>query len=101
MTPPSEPWDASYPASSPSFYPSSELEDWSYSPAPSSARTITKLVPYRLRKVGPEGGEQEHAGPASKLTRDERAAMALRLPFSVQAIIQYSMEEFAEMINSW
>ena len=36
-----------------------------------------------------------------KLTRDERAALNLRLPFPVSNIISSSMEEFGEMLNTW
>jgi hypothetical protein len=52
-------------------------------------------MPYRLRKVG------DSPGPRHKLTRDERAAMNIRLPFAVQLIISSSMEEFGDMLNSW
>ena len=117
-------WDS---ASSQSFYPGPDQEDWgSYQQQPTqqqhNPRIVTKLMPYRLRKVDPGCREDEvgfltlnivsHISDPHrvchqdrpvphKLTRDERAAFNLRLPFSVSSIISSSMEEFGEMLNTW
>ena len=78
------------------------FQDWEYIP-PGPSRVVTKLVPYRLRKVGSDGrGEcPRHMRPKDRMTRDERTAFNLQLPFSVKAITDSSMEEFGELLNSW
>ena len=60
------------------------------------SRTVTKLVPYRIKKIEcPNKDEESHC-----LTRDERAAKNLNIPFSVQYIINCSMEEFTDILNN-
>ena len=78
------------------------MQDWDYLPL-RQPRVVTKLVPYRLRKVGSDGrGEcPSHMRPNHKMTRDERTACKLQLPFSIKAITESSMEEFGELMNSW
>ena len=78
------------------------MQDWNYLP-PGQPRVVTKLVPYRLRKVGSDGREEcpSHIRPNHRMTRDERTAFNLQLPFSVKAITDSSMEEFGELLNSW
>ena len=59
-------------------------------------RTVTKLVPYRIKKIETEKKKEE----SRRLTRDERAAKNLNIPFSVQYIINCSMEEFTDILNN-
>ena len=74
------------------------MQDWDYLP-PGKPRVVTKLVPYRLRKVGSEC--PSNMRPKHSMTRDERIAFNLQLPFSVKTITDSSMEEFGELLNSW
>ena len=39
--------------------------------------------------------------PKHSMTRDERTAFNLQLPFTVKTITDSSMEEFGELLNSW
>ena len=66
-------------------------------------RLVTKLVPYRLRKVGHDGREKcpSHMRPKLSITRDRCTAFNLHLPFSLKAITDSLMEEFGELLNSW
>ena len=59
-------------------------------------RTVTKLVPYRIKKIEKENKEVE----SSRLTRYERGAKNLNIPFSVHYIINCSMEEFTDILNN-
>ena len=59
-------------------------------------RTVTKLVPYRIKKIETEKEKEE----SRRLTRDEREAKNLNITFSVQYIINCSMEEFTDILNN-
>ena len=78
------------------------MQDWDYIPT-DQPRLVINLVPYRLRKVGPDGREEfpSHRRPNHRMTRDEGNASNLQLPFPVKAITDSSMEEFKELLNSW
>jgi hypothetical protein len=62
----------------------------------SQPKTVTKLVPYRIKKIESQNKEEE----SRRLTRDERAAKNLNIPFFVQYIINCSMEEFTGILNN-
>jgi len=56
----------------------------------------TKLVPYRIRRI-----EKENKPDLTqRLTRDEKAAKNLNIPYSVSYIINCSMEEFNDILNN-
>ena len=59
-------------------------------------KAVTKLVPYRIKKIETEKEKEE----SRRLTRDERAVKNLNIPFSVQYIINCSMEEFTDILNN-
>ena len=59
-------------------------------------RTVTKLVPYRLKRIQPE---EEAAPPPQRFSRDEKAARQLNIPYSVNFLINCGMEEFTDLIN--
>jgi len=63
---------------------------------PGQHRTVTKLVPYRIKKIEKEN-KPEHS---QRLTRDERAAKNINIPYTVQYIINCSMEEFNDILNN-
>ena len=54
------------------------------------------MVPYRIKKIEKENKEEE----SRRLTRDERGAKNLNIPFSVHYIINCSMEEFTDILNN-
>jgi predicted DNA-binding ArsR family transcriptional regulator len=59
-------------------------------------RAATKLVPYRIKKIGKENDTYQFP----RLTRDEKPAKNLNIPYSVQFIITCSMEEFNDILNN-
>ena len=59
-------------------------------------RIVTKLVPYRIKKIETEKEKEE----SRRFTRDERAAKNLNIPFSIQYIINCSMDEFTDILNN-
>ena len=59
-------------------------------------RTVTKLVPFRIKKIETEKEKEE----SRRFTRDERAAKNLNIPFSIQYIINCSMDEFTDILNN-
>ena len=59
-------------------------------------RAVTKLVPSGIKKIGKEND----SGQFRHLTRDEKAAKYLNIPYSVQFIITCSMEEFNDILNN-
>ena len=70
------------------------MDDLSY-PATSLPRTVTKLVPYRIKKI-----HTNYSEVSRRLTRDERATRDLDIPYSVMFIINCSMEEFCDILNN-
>jgi len=56
----------------------------------------TKLVPYRIKKIEKENKPDQ----SQRLTRDEKAAQSLNIPYSVHFIINCSMEEFNDILNN-
>ena len=56
----------------------------------------TKLVPYRIRRIEKENKPDQ----PQRLTRDEKAAKNLNIPYSVSYIINCSMEEFNDILNN-
>ena len=71
------------------------MDELSY-PATSISRTVTKLVPYRIKKIHKENDSEV----SRRLTRDERAARDLDISYSVFFIINCSMEEFSDILNN-
>ena len=63
-------------------------------PKHNQSQTVTQLVPYRVKKI--ENAKEQ----SSLLSRDERAAKNLHIPYSVQFIINCSMEEFTDLLNN-
>ena len=59
-------------------------------------RIVTKLVPFRIKKIETEKEKEE----SRRFTRDERAAKNLNIPFSIQYIINCSMEEFTDILDN-
>ena len=59
-------------------------------------RIVTKLVPFRIKKIETEKEKEE----SRRFTRDERAAKNLNIPFSIQYIINCSMEEFTDILSN-
>ena len=57
---------------------------------------VTKVVPYRIKNIG----EENDSDQSRRLTRDEKAAKNLNIPYSVQFIITCSMEEFNDILNN-
>ena len=57
-------------------------------------RIVTQLVPYRIKRIGKEEGQTR------RLTRDEKAAKNLNIPYTVNFIINCSMEEFADILSN-
>jgi hypothetical protein len=56
---------------------------------------MTAFVPYRIKKVSPNTNPAKASKPP--LTRDERIAKNLKIPFSVDFIINCSTDEFNEL----
>ena len=73
---------------------SMQMEKYPY-PVSSLPRTVTKLVPYRIKKI-----QKENQYDSRRLTRDERAARDLNIPYTIQFIINCSMEEFNDILNN-
>ena len=59
-------------------------------------KAVTKLVAYRIKKIGKENDSDK----SRRLTRDEKAAKNLNIPYSVHFIITCSMEEFNDILNN-
>jgi len=57
-------------------------------------RTVTAFVPYRIKRVSPVRGV--HSAIRSPQTRDERMVKNMKIPFSVDFIINSSTEQFNE-----
>ena len=60
------------------------------------SRAVTKLVPYRIKKIGHKNDSDQ----SRRLTRDEKVAKNMNIPYSVQFIIDCSMEEFNDILNN-
>lgn len=62
-------------------------------------KTVTRLVPYRIKKIdGCEG-----SGDSVKKyrpTRDEKAVLAQNIPYTVDYIINCSMDHFNDILNN-
>ena len=63
-------------------------------PASNLPKAVAKLVPYRIKKIS-KANDQSH-----RMTRDERVAQNLNIPYSVQFIINCSIEEFNDILNN-
>ena len=63
-------------------------------PASNLPKAVAKLVPYRIKKIS-KANDQSH-----RMTRDERVAQNLNIPYSVKFIISSSMEEFNDILNN-
>merc|ERR1719322_707606 len=62
-------------------------------------KTVTRLVPYRIKKIESELG----ASPATRkerATKDEKAARLHNLPYTVDFIINCNMDEFGDILNN-
>ena len=57
-------------------------------------RTVTAFVPYRIKRVSPV--QSGHPAIRSPQTRDERMVKNMKIPFSVDFIINSSTEQFNE-----
>merc|ERR1719186_2119302 len=59
-------------------------------------RTVTAFVPYRIKKVSIEEKSIEACSPP--LNRDERTLKGLKIPHSVDLIINSDTEEFNDLL---
>ena len=66
-------------------------------------RTVTRLVPYRIKRIGSTDSVDSPPAKVSvkkeRATKDEKAAKDLNIPFSIEYIINCSMEEFGEILT--
>ena len=59
-------------------------------------KAVTKLVAYRIKKIGKENDSDQ----SRRLTRGEKVAKNMNIPYSLQFIIDCSMEEFNDILNN-
>jgi len=57
---------------------------------------LSAFVPYRIKRVSPARGVHVHSAIRSPQTRDERMVKNMKIPFSVDFIINSSTEQFNE-----
>ena len=62
--------------------------------------TVTRLVPYRIKKIPQDekGGDEKKR--KERQTKDEKMAKIQNLPYTVDHIINCNMEEFTEILNN-
>ena len=65
-------------------------------PVTNLPRPVTILVSYRKKKIGKENDSDQ----SRRLTRDDKVAKNMNIPYSVQFIIDCSMEEFNDILNN-
>ena len=62
-------------------------------------KIVTRLVPYRIKKID-GGSESGDSVKRHRPTRDEKAVLAQGIPFTVDYIINCSMDNFNDILNS-
>ena len=74
---------------------SQEMTDLT-NPVTNLPKAVTKLHPFTMKKIWKENdSDQSH-----HLTKDEKVAKNLNIPYSVKFIIKCSMEEFNDILNN-
>ena len=71
---------------------SGEISDWG-----KPSRTVTRLVPYRIKKI-----DQDLPEPVFKKerqTKDEKTIKMHNIPYTLDYIINCSMDEFNDILN--
>ena len=66
------------------------------------AKTVTRLVPYRIKKIGdsPDTTTESATAKRERPTRDEKAVAAQQIPYTVDYIIHCSMDQFNEILGN-
>ena len=68
---------------------------------PGGGVTVTRLVPYRIKKIPPENaGDERKVQRKERQTKDEKMAKYHNLPYTVDHIINCNMEEFTDILNN-
>ena len=68
---------------------------------PGGGMTVTRLVPYRIKKIPQENsGEEKKVTRKERQTKDEKMAKYHSLPYTVDHIINCNMEEFTDILNN-
>ena len=68
---------------------------------PGGGMTVTRLVPYRIKKIPQESpGEERRGLRKERQTKDEKMAKYHNLPYTVDHIINCNMEEFTDILNN-
>ena len=68
-------------------------------------KTVTRLVPYRIKRIG--STESEESPPPTpkgvvkkeRSCKDEKAAKDLKIPYTIEYIINCGMDDFGDILN--
>ena len=68
---------------------------------PGGGVTVTRLVPYRIKKIPQDNsGDERKVLRKERQTKDEKMAKYHNLPYTVDHIINCNMEEFTDILNN-
>ena len=75
-----------------------EIGDWA-----SRARTVTRLVPYRIKKIDSDQVTSDTGDTGAKRerqTKDEKAIRLNNIPYTSDYIINCSMDDFNDILSN-